>query len=140
MTFTEKSSWVMAILLSGLGILYAQSVLEISQTLGETAPPNIGYIAFLTIILIGAAIITHIIIAVLDLEGADAADDERDTQISRRSGSIAGYVLGLGVFGGLWHYYTHSDGNMLFHILVVSMIISQVSQDILSIIFYRRGV
>ena len=36
-------------------------------------------------------------------------------------------------------FYTHGDGNMLFHILVASLIVSQVSQDVLSIIFYRRG-
>ncbi len=139
MSFTEKSSWVMAIILSGLGILYAKTVFETSQTLGETAPPNIGLVAFLTTILIGAAIIGHIIIAVLDLEDADADEDERDTQINRRSGNIAGYVLGIGVFGGLWHFFQHADGNMLFHIVVASLIVSQISQDALSIIFYRRG-
>ena len=36
MSFTEKSSWVMAIILSGLGILYAKAVFETTQILGET--------------------------------------------------------------------------------------------------------
>ncbi len=139
MTFNEKSAWIMAIALTLLGFIYGQGVVVETSLRGETAPPNIGLISSLTLILIIGAIVGHILVSALDIDGVDADGDERDTSINRRSGNIAGYVLGFGIFGGLAHFYIHGDGNMLFHIGVASLIISQISQDILSIIFYRRG-
>ena len=56
------------------------------------------------------------------------------------AGNISGYVLGFGIFAGLWHYYFLADGNMLFHIAVASLIASQVAEYALTILFYRRGV
>lgn len=139
MTFNEKSAWIMTIALMVLGLIYGQVVITETLILGETAPPNIWLISSITVVLIVWAIVSHIFVAAFDIDGVDADGDERDVCINRRAGNIAGYVLGFGLFAGLWHYFTHSDGNMLFHIGIASLMISQISQDILSINFYRRG-
>ena len=136
MSFHEKSAWIMGLLLSLTGLWYINEVWSRSEALGETIGPNIVLIAVATTMLIFGAIISHIIIA----DEASGDEDERDKQVLRRAGNIAGYVLGFGIFAGLWHYYFLADGNMLFHIAVASLIASQVAEYALTILFYRRGV
>ena len=98
-----------------------------------------GLIAGATIMLIVGAVISHIIIGVINPDEASGDEDERDKQVLRRAGNIAGYVLGFGIFAGLWSYYFQRDGNLLFHIAVASLIASQVAEYALTILFYRRG-
>jgi uncharacterized membrane protein len=140
MSFHEKSAWIMGVLLSLTGFWYISQVWSRSDALGETIAPDIVLIAVATGMLVFGAIISHIIIAAGSPEEANDAEDERDKQVLRRAGNISGYVLGFGIFAGLWHYYFLSDGNMLFHIAVASLIASQVAEYALTIIFYRRGV
>ncbi len=140
MTFHEKSAWAMGILLTLIGGWYLKTIWDVSIELGETAPPLLGLAAIATIALIIGAIITHTLIGISDPEGSDGSEDERDKQVLRRSGNIAGYVLGFGCFAGLWHYVWQQDGNLLFHIIVGSLIASQIAEYVLTILFYRRGV
>jgi hypothetical protein len=140
MSFHEKSAWIMGLLLSLTGYWYLSKVWALSDALGETAPPVIGLIAVATVMLIAGAVISHIIIGVINPDEASGDEDERDKQVLRRAGNISGYVLGFGIFAGLWHYYFLADGNMLFHIAVASLIASQVAEYALTILFYRRGV
>ncbi|MAK63021.1 MAG: hypothetical protein CMK09_18785 [Ponticaulis sp.] len=139
MTFHEKSAWVMGIVLILTGGWYLDKVWSMSQALGETAPPAIGLIAVATVMLVIGAVVSHIVIAAVDPENADDTEDERDQQVLRRSGNIAGYVLGFGCFAGLWHYFWQADGNLLFHIVVASLIAAQIAEHALTILFYRRG-
>ena len=139
MSFHEKSAWIMGLLISLTGVWYVSRVWKMSQALGETAPPTLGLIGGATLMLVVGAIISHTIIASLSPEDADDTEDERDKQVLRRAGNISGYVLGFGIFAGLWHYYINSDGNLLFHIAVGSLIASQVAEYVLTILFYRRG-
>ena len=140
MTFHEKSAWIMGILLALAGGWYVKNVWSASQSIGETIPPSIGLISVVTIILVVGTIVTHTVVAAVDPENADDTEDERDKQVLRRSGNIAGYVLGFGCFGGLWHFYWLNDGNMLFHIIVASLIAGQIAEYVLTILFYRRSV
>ena len=52
----------------------------------------------------------------------------------------ASQALGVIVLCGIWNYAVRSDGNLLFHILVLGMVASQVLEYAVSIFFYRRGV
>ena len=139
MTFHEKSAWIMGILLLVIGGWYTNTIWNVSRELGETAPPLLPLAAVATIALIIGAVVSHAFIAAINPEDADDSEDERDKQVLRRSGNIAGYVLGFGCFAGLWNYFWLSDGNMLFHIVVVSLIASQIAEYALTIFFYRRG-
>ena len=140
MAFKEKSAWVMTALLTGLGIYYVYDVWQASLAASGTAAPNIALISFTTAMLIAGAVIAHILIAGIAPQDASAPDDERDKIVITRAGNIAGYVLGFGVFASLWHYYFLKDGNLMFHILVVSLIVAQIADYVLTIYFYRRGV
>lgn len=140
MSFHEKSAWIMGVLLSLTGYWYLSRVWALSEAMGETAPPVIGLIAFATVMLVAGAVISHIIIAVSNPEEAEAEEDERDKQVLRQAGNVSGYVLGFGIFAGLWQYYFLRDGNLLFHICVGSLIASQVAEYALTVFYYRRGV
>lgn len=140
MTFHEKSAWIMGLLLLVIGGWYINTVWDISRELGQTAPPLLPVVAVATAMLIVGATVSHIIIAVINPKEADDTEDERDKQVLQRSGNIAGYVLGFGAFAGLWHYFIQRDGDMLFHIIVVSLILSQIAEYALTIAFYRRDV
>ena len=140
MSFHEKSAWIMGLMIAAIGVWYTQTVFQTSLSLGMTAPPNIGLVAVATAMLIIGATVSHIIIAAFNPGESDGTEDERDKQVLRRAGNISGYVLGFGCFAGLWHYFMQRDGDMLFHIVVVSLILSQLAEYILTVIYYRRGV
>lgn len=139
MPFREKSAWVMLLLISGLGIFYGQSVISSSNALGETAPPSLRLIVLVTVALVAGAVLANILIAMTAPGEADAPADERDKFVLWRAGNMASYVLGFGVFTGLWHFVAQGDGNLLFHILVASLILSQIAEYALSIWYYRQS-
>ena len=139
MTFHEKSAWIMALLLTAVAAWYLNAVWHWSVAIGQAAPPNIFLVAVATVMLVAGVIMGHVIVAISNPMEADAPEDERDKQVLRRAGNIAGYVLGFGCFAGLWSYFAQSDGNLLFHIVVLSLIVSQISEYVLTIFFYRRG-
>lgn len=139
MPFREKTAWVMTVLLVMAGLKYASAVWSQSIALGQTPPPDIGLIALVTLLLVAGAIVAHIIAAAFSPGEADAPEDERDRLVWWRAGNISGWVLGFGAFAGLWHYYFASDGNLLFHIIVVSLVLAQLAEYVLVIVFYRRS-
>lgn len=139
MSFHEKSAYIMGAIIALTGLWYVNHVWAASQVLGQTAPPSIGLIATATGLLIFGAIVSHILIALINPQDANSAEDERDKLVLRRAGNISGYVLGSGVFAGLWHYYFNADGNLLFHIAIGSLFVSQFAEYVLTILFYRRG-
>ena len=137
MTFHEKSAWLMGLLLSLTGAWYLNTVWQMSKAIGQTAPPIVPLMAVATVVLVAGAILGHVIIAIVNPSDADDSEDERDKQVLRRSGNLSGYILGFGCFAGLWHFIVQGDGNLLFHIIVGSLIVAQIAEYALTITFYR---
>lgn len=129
---------IVALTLSGW--IYFDTVIATTRAMGQTAPPNIGIIAVATVVIVAIAIFGHVIAAVIDPATADAPEDERDTRIAQRAGNLAGWVLSIVVMGGIWSFAVRGDGNLLFHILIMGMVLSQLTEYALKIWFYRRGV
>lgn len=140
MTFLEKSAWIMTVALLVTGTLYFYVVIASSQALGFTAPPNIGLIAFVTIVLVAFAIFGHTFAALGNPTDANAPEDERDKRVAQRAGNISGLVLGFCVMGGVCHFAWLADGNLLFHTIVLGLVVSQILEYALTIVFYRKGV
>lgn len=139
MGFREMSAWVMAALLIGLGGFYATAVIGTTQALDAVPAPSIPLLVVTTVLLVAGAIVGHVVAAALSPNDANAPEDERDRLVLWRAGNLSGLVLGAGVFGGLWHFMFRGDGNLLFHILIGSLIVAQISEYIFQIIYYRRG-
>lgn len=140
MTFAEKSAWIMGLALMVGGAAYVRVVAASSARLGEVAPPSFGLLVMATVALVGVAVVSHTVVALANPADANQPEDERDVRVAQRAGNVAGYVLGAAVLSGMFGYTIHGNGNLLFHVLVVGLILSQVSEYGLSLWFYRRGV
>jgi hypothetical protein len=140
MSFREKSAWAMALILIGGAIFYFDKVVNLSRALGETAPPIIGLVIAYVVLIVIASVIVMTVLAVSAGREADTPADEREQIISDKAGNWSGYVLAVPAVGALLHYSVSMDGNMLFHLIFLSFMLSQIAEYSFQIFLYRRGV
>lgn len=138
MSFREKSAWVMAAVVGLAGLYYLDLVLETSRAIGETAPPAAA-IAFVMLVVIGS-IVVQVALAIASPREAGAPADEREKMIEYRAGHWSGILLGAGLVTALGHYLFFGDGNLLFHAALGALIVAQLAEYGLAILYFRRGV
>ena len=137
MSFREKSAWLMALLMTAAGLYYFHVVRGASQALGETAPPAL-VIAFIILVVAGA-IVGQIVLALSLRKEANAPADERERLVQQRAGNWSGLVLATGAVLSLGHFMVHADGNMLFHLVMASLIVAQIAEYAFQIVLVRRS-
>jgi hypothetical protein len=137
MSFREKSAWLMAAVMTVAGLYYFQIVRAASQALGETAPPAVA-IAFVVVIVV-ASIVAQIVLALSTPKEANAPADERERLIHQRAGHWSGLVLATCAVVSLGHFMVHGDGNMLFHLVMASLIVAQIAEYGFQILLVRRS-
>lgn len=140
MSFQEKSAWVMCLALLISGSFYAWSVLALANVLQDIPPPNVGGLAIGVVIIVAIAIFGHAIAAIGNPMDANAPEDERDRLVVWRAGNLSGALLGVICMLGLFAFVIMDSGNLLFHIIVAGMVVSQIAEYALTIWYYRRGV
>lgn len=140
MSFQEKSAWVMCLALLISGSFYAWSVLALGNVLQDIPPPNVGGLAIAVIIIVAIAIFGHAVAAIGNPMDANAPEDERDRLVVWRAGNLSGALLGVICMLGLFAFAVIGSGNLLFHIIVAGMVVSQIAEYALTIWYYRRGV
>lgn len=140
MSFREKSAWALATILIAAAIFYFDKVVRISNALGQTAPPLIGLVIAYVVLVVISSVIVMTVLAGSAAREANAPADEREKIIADKAGNWSGYVLALPALGALWHYSVSMDGNMLFHLIFLSLMLSQISEYVFQIFLYRRGV
>jgi hypothetical protein len=138
MSFREKSAWVMAALMSGAGLYYLSLVYAASQAIGETAPPMVVFV-FVALVIVGSVVV-QIILAVASPKEANAPADERERTVEHRAGNWSGLVLGVGAVTSLGYFLYYADGNLLFHLIMGSLIVSQIAEYAFQILLLRRSV
>lgn len=139
MSFREKSAWGMGLVLTAGAIFYFNKVVGLSEVLGRTAPPIIGIVIAYVIFIVIASVIVMSVLAGAAGKEADAPADEREKIIADKAGHWSGYVLAIPALGALWHYSVNLDGNMLFHLIFLSLMLSQISEYAFQIFLFRRG-
>lgn len=138
--FREKTAWAMAAILTGGAAFYLNLVISASQALGRTSPPFIGFvIAYVAVIVIASVAVMSVLAGTAPRE-AGAPADERETIIADKAGKWSGYVMAAAAFGSLWHYSVQGDGNMLFHLVFLSLMLGQIADYVFQIVLYRRDV
>ncbi len=130
----------MALILIGGAIFYFDKVASLSRALGQTAPPIIGLVIAYVVVIVIASIIIMSVLAVSAGKEANAPADEREKIIGDKAGNWAGYVIVVPALGALWHYAVNQDGNMLFHLVFLSLMLGQIAEYVFQIFLYRRGV
>ena len=139
MSFREKSAWLMAALMAVAGLYYLHSVRTVTLAIGETAPPVPVLIGYVVLVVI-ASVFVQTVLALASPREANAPADERERLVRDRAGHWSGYVLAVGAAGSLWHFLVHGDGDMLFHLVVGSLILSQIADYAFQIALLRRSV
>lgn len=137
MSFREKSAWLMALLLTAAGLYYFHVVRTASQAIGETAPPAV-VITFIILIAV-ASVIGQTVLALSSRREANAPADERERLVQQRAGNWSGLVLATGAVLSLGHFMVRADGNMLFHLVMASLIVAQIAEYAFRIFLVRRS-
>ena len=94
MSFRERSAWVMATLLTLMGIYYLKLVI------GDGVAPAFAAIPFILMITV-LSVAAQIVLAVISPREAGHPADERERVILDRAARFSSYVLAVGVICGL---------------------------------------
>lgn len=140
MGFREKLAWAMMVIMASTGIVYFGWVHMQSSALGAWAPPNIAFVAGYVILVIVLAIIAGIGIGISRPSEASPPMDERERLILFAGEVWAARLLGVLILLTLGDFALNQNGNRLFHLVFASLIVSQVSEYVFRIWFYRKGV
>jgi len=70
---------------------------------------------------------------------ASAPADERERPLLDRAGHRSGLLLGTGAVASLLNFLQHGNGNLLFHMMMGSLILSQLAEYGFQIALLRRG-
>ncbi len=139
MSFREKTAWAMSLILIAGAIFYFDKVARITDAIGQTAPPIIGLVIAYVVVIVIASIVLMSALAISSPREADAPADEREKIIADKAGNWAGFVIAVPALGALWHYAVNMDGNMLFHLIFLSLMLGQIAEYVFQIVLYRRG-
>lgn len=138
MSFREKSAWAMAALMIVAGFYYLNLVVGASRELGAAAAPAGIFIAFVILVVIGS-VAAQVLLAVTAPRDANAPADERERPLLHQAGHWSGIVLGFGAVASLLHYLQHGSGDLLFHSVLGSLIVSQIAEYVFQILLFRRS-
>lgn len=140
MSYREKSAWGFLVLLTLAAGFYAWEVGGAWIAAGDIPKPSFKLAAvYIGIVVIGI-IISQSSIAAVSGNEADLPADEREISAIQKAGNWSGILLAFGVVSGVIHFYEYDDGRLMFHIVVASLMLSQILEYAFQIWFFRRGV
>ena len=133
MSFRERSAWVMACTLVFIGGFYLKLVI------GDGVPPSYAAVPFVlgTIVL---SIAAQVVLAVISPREASSPVDERERLVIQKAAHFSSYVLATGVVVGLGAFMISQDGMKLFHIVLTSLILGQITEYSAQIFLLRSRV
>lgn len=135
-SFEEKSVWVQLVATSGVlgayfvvaGRMYAVGVRHLV--------PYVPLFAVAVVALVAVLVVGHIAVVVASRpEGRD----ERDRLIGWRAESHSGWILASGVILAIMGMIASYDDVLVAHLLLLSLLVSQVTAFVLQLVYYRRG-
>lgn len=133
MSFREKSCWVMAGVMLLSALFYANSALPYpGSPVLETVVPYVLLVVVLSVI-------AQAVLAIRAPNDAKAPKDERERLVADKAGHWAGIIMAVGVVLAGWNYVADPVGNMLFHHVMLALIVGQLAQYALQIVFLRRS-
>ena len=138
MSFREQSAWVMAVLMALAGLYYLNLVVGASRQFGAPAPPVGIFIVYVVLVVI-VSVAAQVGLALSAPKEANAPADERERPVLQRAGNWSGIVLGIGAVTSLLYYLQHGNGNLLFHMVMGSLIVSQIAEYAFQIALFRRS-
>lgn len=138
MAFREQSAWWMVAVWSAVLGWYLWAMAPWQWTLATVSAPW-KPVLWVTGMLIVASIVVQTVLAVRRPDEANAPADERERAILDRAGRWSGTVLSFLAVMSLLHYFQHGHGDLLFHTLFLSLILSEMADQLGQVLLYRRG-
>jgi hypothetical protein len=141
LTFNEKSLWISITIMTVVWVWYFSHIWSGLWSLSLGRAESVALSAVVVGALIVLQIVLHIIVAVLNPAEADDRTDERDRTIGRKAGYVAGWVLSVGVVL-TWALASLVDlpSIILANVLLLILILHQITNDALMLVFHRKGV
>lgn len=130
----------MMVLLTLAGAFYAFEVAGHAVAIGGAPPPSLKLAIVYVVIVVVGSIIGMSSLGAASPEEANAPADERERVIIDRAGHWSGYVLAFVAITGALHYWSQENGNLLFHMVVAGLMLSQIAEYAFQIFLFRRGV
>ena len=138
LSFREKSAWAMGALFLAITAFYLIDVQPISWREGLAPPVDRHFMKIMIATIVGSIIIQSVL-ASRNPKEADSPADERERLALARAGNLSGIILGFGSVAALMNYLVHSNGDLLFHGILISLLVSTIAESALQIYFFRRG-
>ena len=136
-SFEEKSVWIQLVsLVVGLGgYLVFAGILVSNGVIVLTA--FVPFLVAAIVVIVAINIAGHMVVAIKS-RSDDA--DERERIIGYLAESRAAWILGVGVIGAIIALILAVDDIWIAHLLLVSIVGSEVVKLVLQIVYYRRGI
>ncbi len=136
-SFEEKSVWVQLVsLVVVLGAYFVVSGIMLANGVVVLAP-YVPVFAVAVVLLVLVLALGH---AAAALTGKPEKRDERDRLIGWRAESNSSWMLGAGVFCAISALILGIETVWVAHLLLASMLASEMLKLSLQIVYYRRGV
>ena len=136
-SFEEKSVWVQLI---SMVVVLGSYLVKAAGMLSEGITSLMAYVPlFLSAVLLLVTVLVagHIVVAIA---GGPEESDERDRLIGWRAESRSSWILSVGVLTALIGLIRSVDNVLIAHLLLVSMLLTDVAKYVFQIVYYRRGV
>ena len=138
MSFEEKSTWIYAVIVVALPIIYFAMVLgQLPQTPARDIEFHAPLVAFVGAA-IGLTIAAHIAIAIAAPDDAGKRD-QRDKDINRYGEYVGGLVLGGAAVVPFILALAEADHFWIANTLYLAFILGNASGSAVKIVAYRRG-
>jgi hypothetical protein len=140
-SFKEKSLWISVLVMSLVWAWYFSKIWDGLWALNLVRSEVLVLSAVVVGAIIALQVVLHIIVAIVNPKETDQRSDERDRQINRKAGNLAGWVMAIGVFH-VWAVASLFDipSIILANILLLILVLTQIVNDLLRLLFYSRGV
>ncbi|MGB7860536.1 MAG: hypothetical protein WBM90_08570 [Acidimicrobiia bacterium] len=138
MSFQEKSTWTMLVLVVGVYGWYFFTILAQVGTEDVTDIAYRGMMLVTVIVLVVLAAAIHIVLAVASPDSADKSD-ERDKEINRFGEYVGGYVLGTGAVIAMGMAMFEVDYFWIANVILLSLVLSEITSALTKVVLYRRG-
>lgn len=138
MSFRERTAWGMIISMVITGLIFTGLSLHIPLD----SPPSTLLLSLIpyVIAVIVLSIIVAVVLAAISPKQANQPADERERLAIDRAGHWSSYVLSSGVVLTALSYLWHGNGHVLFMLLIGALILAQIAEYGLQLVFFRRGV
>ncbi len=143
-SYEEKTAWITLIgMLVGYGA-YAVAAQQMwaagIDELPAYAPLFTITVMGLVVFMVAAHIVTAIVTGIATGEHDIDRSDERDRLIAQRAEARTGWILAVGVLAALAAMVLMVNNVLVAHILLGSLVLSEVVKTALQLVAYRRGV